>query len=290
MSRKFKFKKFCKAGLYFYNIYMVFTKKEFDFICSKSPGSLFYVKFDLGLKKVKVLKAETTALIDDRLKLDLNIKIKSNFLYYLDESGVEKISFFSQNTNRFYKLVPTHDWPTISIGSVPMHRLKSPLKDTQSKIRALRPYGYCMDTCMGMGYTAFLLAKEAKKVITFEKDENVFLLARLNPFSRKMFSTHNITIKKDDVAQGILKIKSGCFDCILHDPPTLKLAGELYSDRFYSQMHRVLQRRGRLFHYTPLYKIKQGFDFPATIMRRLKKTGFKNLVYARGAGGIICSK
>ncbi|MBD3263621.1 MAG: SAM-dependent methyltransferase [Candidatus Omnitrophica bacterium] len=269
---------------------MIFTKKEFDFILSKTPGSRFQLAFDLGLRRVKVLRERDFALIDNRFRLDTGLKIKSHFLYWLDEKGVEKISFFSQSTNRFYKLVPTPDWPTLSIGSVPMHRLGSPLKDTQKKIEVLKPRGYCMDTCMGMGYTALLSAEKAKRVITFEKDENVLLLARLNPFSEKIFRKKNISVRKEDVSRGILRIKSNYFDCVLHDPPTLKLAGDLYSDRFYLQIHRVLKKRGRFFHYTPLYKVKQGFNFPAKIMGRLKKIGFRNPAYTYEAGGIICSK
>jgi len=80
---------------------------------------------------------------------------------------LEKISFFSEETNRFYKLIPTSDWPTITISSVPMHRLSSPKNDTENKINLLKPFGYVLDTCMGPGYTAILSARRAKKVITF---------------------------------------------------------------------------------------------------------------------------
>ena len=65
-------------------------------------------------------------------------KIKENFCYQVTKEGLEPISYFSQNTNLYYKLVPTSDWPTITLGSVPMHRVKSPKQDTFNKIDLLK--------------------------------------------------------------------------------------------------------------------------------------------------------
>ncbi len=203
---------------------------------------------------------------------------------------IPEFSFFSRETNRFYKLILTSDWPTFSISSVPMHKLASPKKDTEAKIRALKPRGYVLDTCMGLGYTAIMASRLAEKVVTFERDDNVFILAKRNPFSEDLFKASNIDIRKEDVSMGIGFEKDSYFDCIIHDPPTFTLAGELFSQEFYSQLMRVLKKRGKLFHYTPLYKIRQGFNFPSKVKGRLQKCGFKSISYSKEACGLLCRK
>ena len=269
---------------------MIITKKELDYIKKRRKNEPFPLIVDFGQKEVEVIREEDKAIFSDRVILDLKENLKDNFCYLLDDQGVRKIAFFSEDTNKFYKLVPTSDWPTISISSVPMHRLSSPEKDTKNKINLLKPYGHVLDTCMGPGYTAILAAKKAKKVITFEKDENIRDLAQINPLSQELFIAENIEIRMADVALGIRELKDECFDCIIHDPPTFKLAGELFSQDFYQQLLRVLKSGGRLFHYTPLYKVKQGVDFPAQVGKRLKKAGFKRIEHSQQAMGFLCQK
>ena len=171
-----------------------------------------------------------------------------------------------------------------------MHKLRSPKKDAENKINLIRPQGYVLDTCMGLGYTAILSANTAIKVITFEKDDNVFKVAKVNPFSKSLFASANIEIRRGDIAVEIKDQASESFDCIIHDPPTFTLAGELFSGDFYAELKRVLKKRGRLFHYTPLYKIRQGFDFPASVKRRLQGCGFLKITYSQAAGGFLCQK
>jgi hypothetical protein len=171
-----------------------------------------------------------------------------------------------------------------------MHKLSSPKADTEAKISLIKPFGVVLDTCMGPGYTAILASKKAKKIITFEKDLNIITLAQANPISAPLFKADNIEISYGDVFQEIKALKSNYFDCIIHDPPTLKMAPLLFSSDFYLSLKRVLKDRGRFFHYTPLYKIKQGYDFPAKVKVKLKKAGFKNIDYSSRAGGFLCQK
>jgi len=269
---------------------MIITKKEVDYIKKRSKDEAFSLMVDFGQKEVKVICKEGKAIFNDLIVLDLKEKIKDNFCYLLDDQGVRKISFFSEETNKFYKLIPTSDWPTITISSVPMHRLSSPKNDTKNKIDLIKPFGYVLDSCMGPGYTAILAAKGASKVITFEKDDNIYDLAQMNPLSQELFSAENIEIRMADVNLGIRELKDDCFDCIIHDPPTFKLAGELFSQDFYQQLIRVLKPNRKMFHYTPLYKIKQGVDFPAQVEKRLKKVGFKKIKYSQKAVGFLCQK
>ncbi|MCM8787426.1 MAG: MnmC family methyltransferase [Candidatus Omnitrophica bacterium] len=269
---------------------MIITKKEFDYILKNKEKQRFVVEVDFGLRKVWVEIRENKAVLEGNLEISLKEKIKEQFCYNLNKKGLAKIAFFSSQTNYFYKLMPTDDWPTICINSVPMHKISSPKKDTENKINFLRPFGFVLDTCMGLGYTAILASKNAKTVITFENDENVLYLARLNPLSRELFSSPNIKLEIKDIAKEIKKLRSQYFDCIIHDPPTFKLAPNLYTISFYSELLRILKKGGKLFHYTPLYKITHNFYFPAKIEEKLKKTGFKIISASKIAGGILCKK
>ena len=268
---------------------MIITKNELEAI-KKNPKNNFYQEVDFGTKKIKLIKQGQKAIFENTIILDLSEKIKDNFCYLLDEQGLRKIAFFSEATNKFYKLIPTKNWPTISIASTPMHRRDSPKKDSYNKIDLIRPYGEVLDTCMGLGYTAILASQKAKKVITYERDETVFMIAEINPLSKDLFKTVNIFIEKKDINLAIKEIKPYVFDCIIHDPPTFKLSPELFSEQFYKEMYRVLKGKGRVFHYAPLYKVKRGFDFPKKIKEKLKKTGFKNISYSEEAGGFLCQK
>ena len=269
---------------------MVITKCEFQILKNAQEGKTFCLKVDFGQRVLKAKRVGDKAYLDNEASIDLTQKVKDKFCYLLDNQRLREIAFFDEGTNRYYKLIPTTDWPTIAIGSVPMHKLSSPKKDTENKIGLIKPYGFVLDTCMGLGYTAILASKEAEKIITFEKDENVFIIAQRNPLSQRLFEAKNIEIRREDVFEGIKNLKSYYFDCIIHDPPTLRLAGELFSGDFYHQAFRVLKEKGRLFHYTPLYKVKSGFDFPAKIKKNLQRQGFKKVEYYEKAGGLICQK
>lgn len=269
---------------------MIITKKEWDYILKQKKNESFKVKVDFGLKEVGVLIDNDNIIFSGTFTLSAQEKIKENFCYLVDDNKIEPLAYFSSATNRFYKLTPTNDWPTLSIGSVPMHKLSSPRKDTENKISLIKPYGLVLDTCMGLGYSAILASKAAKSVITFEKDENVYNLAKLNPLSQALFSSKNIEIRKEDVSNAIKGFSENHFDCIIHDPPTFKLAPELFTEAFYKELYRVLRINGKIFHYTPLYKISQGYDFPSKIEKKLKKTGFKILEFRPEDGGIVCKK
>ena len=168
--------------------------------------------------------------------------------------------------------------------------LHYPKQDTEKKIALLKPYGLVLDTCMGMGYTAILAAESAKKVFTFEIDENVFSLAQINPCSQLLFSLANIEVNQQDLTQRLSGFADQYFDCIIHDPPTFKLAPDLYSLSFYQQLLRIIKKGGKLFHYTPLYLIKRGYDFPAKIKAKLTQAGFRVGQFSPDASGFLCRR
>jgi len=272
--------------------FVVITKREFDGILRNREKGFFSLRVDFGLKEVKVEIREEKAILDGRFVLDLRNRLKPHFCYLLKKNKILPIAFFSKDTNRFYKLIPTKDWPSLAIGSVPMHKVKlsSPYQDTKEKIELLRPWGRVLDTCMGLGYTAILASPYSKEVITFEKDKNVLFLTKINPLSYQIFLDPKIKVKKADITKYIHRFPLGYFDCVICDPPTFKLAPSLYSVDFYYQLYRVLRKKGRLYHYLPLYRITQGYNFPSKIKRKLEEVGFRTKRFLPSKGHLLCIK
>ena len=230
---------------------------------------------------LQLLEANKKGLKETEISVDLNktlskIKIQNNYFIFPDnqkldetqlkkpikddtscflvnDNSLAKLQLFSNETNKFYKLVPTKDAPTIEIAGIRMHATKemSPMDDTNKKIESIAPIrGFVLDTCMGLGYTAIAASKYADFVMTCEKDENVIEIARLNPWSIELFNNKKISILKTSIFDEIRVFKSSMFDAIIHDPPRLSLASELYSLEFYRQLFRVVKNNGRLYHYT----------------------------------------
>ncbi len=206
-----------------------------------------------------------------------------------------EIKFFDEKTKKFYKLVPTSTWPTLEISGIHMHRIKDidPKTDSKLKLKVLgKIYGVVLDICTGLGYTAILAArkKSVKKVITIEKDENVLKIARQNEFSKELFENPKIKIIVGDAFEEIKKFENESFNFIIHDPPRISLAPELYSSEFYSQLFRVLKKGGRLFHYVGEPGKFSGKNFAKGIVRRLLRAGFKKIFKAKEAMGIVAEK
>ncbi len=208
---------------------------------------------------------------------------------------VEKIQFFSSETNRFYQLFPTKTAPTLKISGVPMHRHThvDPLTDTELKIKALKPHGLVLDTCTGLGYTAIYSAREPKvtKVITVEKDENVLKIAGMNEFSNDLFSNPKIEIVQANVFEKIKEFPSKHFDSIIHDPPTFIMATELYSLKFYAELYRVLKPKSKLWHYCPEPgKLSGKKPLRDKVKRNLEETGFRKVVFDVQSFGLLAEK
>jgi len=131
------------------------------------------------------------------------------------------------------------------------------------------------------------LASKNTIVYSFEKDKNIIEIARLNPYSKL---NENIKLFNEDVFHGIRRFKDGFFNGIIHDPPTFKLANELYSREFYNELYRVLKRKGRLYHYAPWPGKLKKEVFYLKIVRRLKEAGFKDVKYKEKSSGVSCVK
>jgi hypothetical protein len=271
----------------------IFTKKEAEQILN-ADGSV-EVSFDLGLSMTKVEVKDGFAVIaGQKIPIDDFKKVKEEFFYVVEDSTLKKVAIFSDETNLYYKLLPTTDWPTITLSSVPMHRHihMSPKRDTETKIKEVYPIkGRVLDTCCGLGYTAIMAAKYANEVVTFERDENVVGLCRLNPFSQELFTNRKIKLTEGSIFEEISKFKSGSFNRIIHDPPTFKVAPELYSDDFYEELYRVMKKGGILYHYAPAPGKTKGKAFYETIIKHLKSaTDFKEIEYHEKSSGIRAVK
>lgn len=205
------------------------------------------------------------------------------------------VSLYSEKTRRFYKLFKTDDFPALEISGIRMHCVQntSPKKSAYEMIEPLKPiYGKVLDCCAGLGYTAIALSQESNvsKVFTFEKDTNVFELAKQNQESGQLFNSKKIEFALADIAEQSINFQNDFFDCILHDPPSIKIAGELYSLDFYKQLFRVLKQNRKLFHYTGNPSGRGGNDVMKGVMRRLQEAGFRNVKRMEKSKGILALK
>ncbi len=258
---------------------------------------------DLGLtaSTVKLDYRNQFAVFSDEEKLTFDevSKIASTenvcFVVEKGKTAATKIQLFSAETNRFYKLFPTKDAPTAEISGIRMHRVqdRSPWEDTEDKIKCVEPLsGMVLDTCCGLGYTAIAAAvsKKVQRVYTFERDKNMVLLADYNPWSQPLFRDIKIKLALDDIFTAIRYFSGGFFSAIIHDPPRVQLAPELYSLEFYRHLFRVLKKGGRMYHYTGSPGEKRGINIVKGVVKRLKEAGFANVVERKDVLGVVAVK
>jgi predicted methyltransferase len=147
-----------------------------------------------------------------------------------------------------------------------------------------------LDTATGLGYTAIEAAKTADHVTTFELDPTVLEIARLNPWSQALFDNPRITQCLGDSYDLIKGFEAESFTRIIHDPPALALAGQLYAGQFYAELCRVLRRGGRLFHYVGDPESKSGRNVTRSVTRRLLDAGFTQVTRRPRAFGVVAFK
>ncbi len=200
---------------------------------------------------------------------------KERTVYHFADDRFMPVSRF---TNSLIKLVPT-EWgaPTFEIDGIKMLPTAkvSPYEDARAKVELVAPKGrVVLDTCGGLGYfAAWCVVAGAREVRSFEKSADVIWLRSLNPWSPREGGALSLT--HGDVRDALAGLGDASVGAILHDPPRFGIAGELYSLAFYSELARVLERRGRLFHYTGSpNKLTTGRDVPAEVSKRLKAAGF----------------
>lgn len=257
------------------------------------------MSLDLGLSKTSV-RLNEAGIVSEAGTLSWQdageVADSDNACYTLESAGErltpKKIFFVSEETRRHVSLYPTKGAPALLVAGFPMHRIKQidPMEDTRLKIKAAQPTGMVLDTSMGLGYTAIEAAKRAQKVITIELDPAVMEVASLNPWSRELFSNPRIERQLGDSAEVITEFEPDSFTRIIHDPPTMALAGDLYSGEYYRELYRILRRSGRLFHYIGDLQSASGARIVPGVIRRLEAAGFKNVAKRPEAFAVIAFK
>ncbi|MGD8625155.1 MAG: methyltransferase [Anaerolineae bacterium] len=255
---------------------------------------------DLGLTASQLSLAPGGVLLPDGQRLDwetvAGIAADESVCYAVQDSAAFKIQQFSDVQNLIYVLMPTQRAPTILLSGIQMHRVKEidPWGDTLEKVRTLSPWPAepcrVLDTCTGLGYTAIAAAETARQVTTIEIDPNVLEVARLNPWSRSLFDHPRIHQVMGDSFEQVQEFEDAAFERIIHDPPMLSLAGDLYSGEFYRHLHRLLARRGRLYHYVGDPDSRSGRNITRSVTRRLQEAGFRKVVARRRAFGLLAYK
>src|SRR2546423_11713350 len=239
------------------------------------------VSLDLGLTTDEVTLTHEGVVLPDGQALAWQhideVTADAAACFVVQDNGVRKIQVFSAFLNRSYSLMPTDGAPTLINAGFTMHRIVGidPYQDTLRKIRAIAPLrGRVLDTATGLGYTAIEAAKTADHVLTIELDPAVLEIARLNPWSAALFHKPTITQRIGDTSDEIRTLDDQSFTRIIHDPPSLSLAGELYAGEFYRHLFRVLRRGGRLFHYVGHLESKHGHRVAPGVVRRFREAGF----------------
>ncbi len=252
---------------------------------------------DLGLTRVEVGLDGEGALLPGGRRLAWpeieRIAGDENACFTVEDGRPEKVQFYSEAFGRVYTLMPTAGAPTMLISGVPMHRIKGiePHEDTLRKMRAVAPVrGRVLDTATGLGYTAIEAAKMADEVVTIELDPTALEVARLNPWSRALFENPKIRQLTGDAFDLVQTFADGSFNCVIHDPPAISLAGELYAGAFYVQLLRVLTAGGRLFHYIGDPESRSGAGTTRGVIRRLQEAGFREIVRRPEAFGVVARK
>lgn len=260
-------------------------------------GQEILCSLDLGLTEVGLTIQEEGVLLPsgDLLRWEILKKVSNteNSCFIMHDHELEKITYFSEHTNRVYGLMPTSAAPTLLVSGIPMHRIKdtTPNLDTLEKINTIKPiHGHILDTSMGLGYTAIEAANNADQVTTIEVEPVVEEISSINPWSRDLFVDSKIRRMIGDSCMLLPEFEDGTFSAIIHDPPVLSLAGELYGFEYYQQLYRVLHSNGKLFHYIGDPHSHSGRNVTRGVIERLYRAGFNNVRRQPRAYGVVAYK
>jgi predicted methyltransferase len=218
--------------------------------------------------------------------------IASDIASDIEGGPTQAIARFSPTTNTLRSLMPTSGAPTTLVSGFSMHRIKGtePWADSVAKARAVAPItGRTLDTTTGLGYTAILAARSAAEVVTIELDPTGLEIAQRNPWSHELFDRPNIQRIIGDAFEVVAEQPAASFDRIIHDPPYLSLAGELYSEEMYRRLFRALRKGGRLFHYIGDPRSASGARTTSGVLRRLEAAGFQRITRRPDAFGVTAT-
>ncbi len=263
--------------------------------CGLGNVNIAWFKFDVECR-------DSGALIRARLPQGLRLEAKVEFsvveesrsLYVFGLEGFAgKAEFYS---GAYYKLASVSEGmpPTLEINGIHMHRVVNggPMVDAAKKAAAVVKRGYrVLDVGTGLGYTAEAsLARGASLIYTVEVDENVLLLASMNPWSWRLYSP-KVRVLKGDAFEVIDDLEESSFDAVIHDPPRfMDSTSHLYSLEFYLKLRKVLRRGGKLYHYTGEPGRNRRINLPGRVSRLLREAGFQVVGYREDLLGIVARR
>ena len=241
------------------------------------------------LEKGELVLDDVTRLCREDLKAILR---KEGRIFHVHGGDIRALEY--RGEGGYYKLVPTEKAPLLEISGVKMHISKGidPFESAgRMAAEVVRKGHLVLDTCGGLGYAASAALRLGAKVVSVELSATVMALREDNPWSQALYEGESIRLVHADVNEFIKELKTETFDSIIHDPPRFSLAGELYGESFYREMHRVLKRRGGLFHYTGNPgMVRRGTGFADHAARRLKEAGFTRVVKISELMGVAAYK
>ena len=262
----------------------------------EAPSGII-VSPDLGLTEIEATLGPEGLFFPNGEHLNRDaideITNSENGCFAIQDGRPNKIQVFSETTNRLCSLMPTAGAPTMLVAGFTMHRIKGsdPYQDSRAKVQAIAPIrGMVLDTATGLGYTAIEAARTAVHVHTIEIDPAAQEIARQNPWSQALFDNPAITRHLGDCDELVETFPDAMFDRIIHDPPVISLAGNLYGQHFYRKLHRVLRTKGRLFHYIGNPESRSMMNVTRGMSDRLRTAGFSVVRPWPEAFGVIAEK
>ncbi len=220
-----------------------------------------------------------------------------DFLYADTPGGEIRLDMFA---GHYYKLRPVNGVPILEVDGLRMHLVRdfrTPLDYSREVVRGLRIPGAgnhsVLDTCMGLGYTAIAAAEAGgvDLVVTCEVSQAVVALAQWNPLSEPLFSKGGKILVMEGSAADIAKtLEDSTFSFVIHDPPRISHAPELYSAAFYAELHRVCRPGARIFHYVGSVGKGRGRRIGHEVARRLEGAGFSSIRHTPRLQGLYAVK
>lgn len=276
-----------------YYLHTTNSQQALEAITKGLPSVRLSVDLNLSERDFSLNNQSLVLDKDNRLSItELKRIIKKTQRIYLCRDG--EITPLEDRSAGYYKLVPTAGAPLLEISGVKMHISKGTdpfVSASEMAQQAVHKGDRVLDCCSGLGYSAIAAYRlGASEVVSTELSREVMGLREQNPWSNDLKQTEIVQLQGSIFAL-ITTLPTASFDSVIHDPPRFSLAGELYSEAFYSEIFRVLRRGGRLFHYTGNpHVIKKGSSFVDGVIRRLSTAGFKKVNKVESLMGVSAQK
>ena len=149
-----------------------------------------------------------------------------------------------------------------------------------------------LDICFGLGYTAFLSAHHYSKtnlkahIISLEKDKSTLKFAQeihnLNPKtikdlqdSKEIKPYPNVSIRViwGDAKMSLQNLENESFDIIYQDPFSFDKNPELWDEKHFSQLFRLLKSSGIITTYATKARVREIAKDCGFLVYRLKALG-----------------